>query len=506
MWFYAPVDHVLDVPEPRIASNVNALGEVPDSAWFTNRIGVRDMTPDEIGRGPNRDDGPVPPLRIRALADDRQGLRVEDARGLTYLVELDLPGLPEMTSGADIVVQRLLWAVGYHVPEDSIAFIARDELVIDDESVREVGGEELPFLPADLDGYLEGQPRTPDGRVRALVSKFVPGVPVGPYSDDGKRRDDPNDRVRHEHRRDLRGQFVFFAWLAHTDLNPSNRLDMWVEHPRHPGKGHLEHYLIDFDRSLGTISVTNDVPWDGYSYTFDYGLFVASVFGLGLWSRPWEGVEGPGLPGVGRFESAHFELTTFRPRHWYEPFLHRDERDDFWAAKILMRLRREHLRAAVEAARYSDRRTTDYLVETLVERQRTIGRHVFTRVNPLDGFRVESRTGTRALCGRDLLVHYRLADVAQTTRYAARAFDHGGRPLRGRLGAVPGADGSFCLDRLPRGRTHEGYTIVEIRTHRGKRSLAPVLVHLAVDPETGALRVIGIDRRLGPNRRRRQGS
>jgi hypothetical protein len=28
--------------------NVNTLGEVPDSSWFTNRIGVRDMTIDEV--------------------------------------------------------------------------------------------------------------------------------------------------------------------------------------------------------------------------------------------------------------------------------------------------------------------------------------------------------------------------------------------------------------------------------------------------------------------------
>ena len=42
------------------ALNVNTLGEVPDSSWFTNRIGVRDMTIDEIVRGPNQVDGPAP--------------------------------------------------------------------------------------------------------------------------------------------------------------------------------------------------------------------------------------------------------------------------------------------------------------------------------------------------------------------------------------------------------------------------------------------------------------
>ncbi len=44
-------------PIPR-AVNVNTLGEVPDSSWFTNRIGVRSMSIEELVRGPNRVGGP----------------------------------------------------------------------------------------------------------------------------------------------------------------------------------------------------------------------------------------------------------------------------------------------------------------------------------------------------------------------------------------------------------------------------------------------------------------
>ena len=40
------------------ARGVNTLGEVPDSSWFENRIGVREMSVAQIVRGPNRDDGP----------------------------------------------------------------------------------------------------------------------------------------------------------------------------------------------------------------------------------------------------------------------------------------------------------------------------------------------------------------------------------------------------------------------------------------------------------------
>ncbi len=36
------------------AVNVNTIDEVPDSSWFTNRIGVRAMPLDEVVRGPNQ--------------------------------------------------------------------------------------------------------------------------------------------------------------------------------------------------------------------------------------------------------------------------------------------------------------------------------------------------------------------------------------------------------------------------------------------------------------------
>jgi hypothetical protein len=42
------------------ALNTNTLGEVPDSSWFTNRLGLRDMTIEEVLRGPSTIDGPAP--------------------------------------------------------------------------------------------------------------------------------------------------------------------------------------------------------------------------------------------------------------------------------------------------------------------------------------------------------------------------------------------------------------------------------------------------------------
>ncbi len=44
------------VPIPE-AENVNTLGEVPDSSWFTNRMSQQVMTIEELVRGPNQLDG-----------------------------------------------------------------------------------------------------------------------------------------------------------------------------------------------------------------------------------------------------------------------------------------------------------------------------------------------------------------------------------------------------------------------------------------------------------------
>ena len=35
------------------AKNLNTIDEVPDSSWFTNRVGVRPVTIDELSRGAN---------------------------------------------------------------------------------------------------------------------------------------------------------------------------------------------------------------------------------------------------------------------------------------------------------------------------------------------------------------------------------------------------------------------------------------------------------------------
>src|SRR5262245_51348321 len=47
-------------PANALAGNVNTIDEVPDSSWFTNRIGSRIVTAEELMRGVNSNVAPAP--------------------------------------------------------------------------------------------------------------------------------------------------------------------------------------------------------------------------------------------------------------------------------------------------------------------------------------------------------------------------------------------------------------------------------------------------------------
>ncbi|HET9989716.1 MAG TPA: hypothetical protein VFQ65_14390, partial [Kofleriaceae bacterium] len=53
-----PLVRALELRRAQRAAGVNALDEVPDSTWFTNRIGVADLTADQIRSGPLTVDSP----------------------------------------------------------------------------------------------------------------------------------------------------------------------------------------------------------------------------------------------------------------------------------------------------------------------------------------------------------------------------------------------------------------------------------------------------------------
>jgi len=503
-FFFRRLTNKMEVRADAHAANVNSLDEVPDSTWFTNRIGVRDMTVDEVRRGPNTDDGPdrSGPWEITGtkVGGSSVGLLMKDARGIKYILKFDQKGIPDMETAADVIVQRIFYAAGFNVPEDSIVFFPRDQLVLaPDAKVSDTFGNKRPMTQADLDDAFARVNESEGGQYRGLASKFLSGRPIGGATNLGTREDDPNDRIAHEERRDLRGAYTIFSWVDHTDVKIDNSLDMYVEDPENPDEKFVVHYLVDFGKALGSMGWIERRPGDGFAYNVDFEYSLYSIFTFGLWPRPWEGADGAPLRGVGRIESERFHPAHWRPQYPWDPFDRADRFDKFWGAKIVMRFTPEQIRAAVEEGRYQDPAAADYLTRTLIERQRKIGQYWFNVVTPLDRFELRTVEGEPRLCFEDLTVKYDLeTDAVNTTAYRLEAFDYAGARLDWSTESSPGTADEVWLTAcaaLPDSiaAAQDGYTIIKISTRRPDKKLPPTDVHLARGA-SGKLRIIGLQR------------
>jgi hypothetical protein len=269
---------------PIPAVNVNTLGEVPDSSWFTNRLGTRPLSLDEIVRGPDR----VARLDVTdwvivaGKGEGRQaGFRAVsagDPAGQVYQIEFDPAGNPEMATGAEIIGTAIYHALGYNVVDVYLVEIDAARLTIAPTAAIEVAGVKRAFTQRDLDQILRRAARRADGRYRATAGRFAEGRNVGPFRYHGTRPDDPNDVYPHEHRRELRGNRVFCAWINHDDSRAVNSLDMLVG-PE--GRQYIKHYMFDFGSSLGSGTNDPDHPWAGHEYVVEPPSTCSSGTGSG---------------------------------------------------------------------------------------------------------------------------------------------------------------------------------------------------------------------------------
>ncbi len=464
------------------SGGVTALDEVPDSTWFTNRNAVRAVSPDQIRRGPGPHSPPRDGARWSIVGTKHTGFaigfRARDEAGDEFVLKFDQLAHNEVETGADVVVQRLLFAAGYNVPENEVVYVTRDALTVAPGST--TGEAKRALGEADIDLLLARAAREPDGRYRVLASRFLPGTPVGGIEPHGVRTSDPNDRVPHQDRRDMRGLYSLAAWLNHTDVKPANTLDVWIPDAGDPSRGHVVHYLLDFGKALGAMTRIDRYLEAGYAYHDEKKYKLVKHVAPAL-EPVWEQIGPyPHLRGLGWIESEHFDATRWIPLHRWLPFQEADRFDKFWGARIVMSFTPEQIRAALEAARYSEPKTVEYLQRVLLARQRKLGQQLFRAVAPLDRFQLRGA----ALCFDDLWVRYQLGP-AETT-YGAKLHGNAVWPVTVRAEA----SGSVCLDGLP-----PGDQVVEVQVTRPGQSLPPTLVHIASPTTGGPPSVVALDRR-----------
>jgi hypothetical protein len=396
------------------AWNADPFDGVANSTWFTNRNADRALTPAEIARGPHANDGPDQsgPIEVKDMKSEgvNVGFFIQDASGQRFLVKFDPPEYPEMASGADVLATNLVWSAGYNTPENYVFYFDPTNLTLDEDVELEmvedgavvhyvVGANEPDERELTVDvfrRFIERYPRDSQGRIRTLASKFLPGVPKGPFAWEGTRPDDPNDVIPHESRRELRGYAVVAAWLNQVDTKEGNTLDMFRVHQGSPTGGgdrrygHLVHYMLDNGASLGSGGVHPHRPRHGSENDLDMKAISLRLISLGTYERPWQDMEDAEHPET----IGWFAAEGFRPGDWKSSipnptFDAVSDRDGYWGAKLVMSFTDEQLAGAMEATQWSDPAARAYILKGLRERRDAIGRYWFARVSPLDALRVE---------------------------------------------------------------------------------------------------------------------
>ena len=377
------------------AVNVNTLDEVPDSSWFTNRIGQRAMTVAEIVRGPDsadrlaieewlvtRDKGPAgfqPGFRAVNANDTRPvGERT------LYQLELDTERYPDLATSSEMIGTAIYHAIGYNVVDTYLVNVdPRKVRLAEGATVRDASGRR-PMTTRDVEEIFKLGARSADGTYRMTASRFVEGRPMGNFTHFGTRPDDPNDIYPHEHRRELRGNRVFAAWINHDDSRALNTLDMLVGDK---GKAYLKHYMFDFGAILGSSA---DRRASGFEYMIERNSTLAGLFTLGLWAPSWQFADYPGdlYRNVGLIEADDFDPAEWKPAYPNRAFKNMRADDAFWAARIVAQFSDEALAAIVKKAQFRDPRAAEYILATLIKRRDKVVQTWLNGANPLINFRL----------------------------------------------------------------------------------------------------------------------
>jgi hypothetical protein len=369
------------------AGNVNTIDEVPDSSWFTNRILARQITIEDAVRGPARGAG-VAPGRWTVIAPKQQGFApgftIRDAAGDVWFVSFDARGQPEAATGAIIVATKIFWTLGYWQTDNVLATIHRDQVDIgDDATFRPPSGKERRMRRDDLDDIWARAHRSPDGSYRAVASRRLSGRAIGGFRYYGTRPDDPNDIVRHEHRRELRALKVFGAWTNLVDLKAGNTLDMVVEEG---GRNRVRHYLQDVGSTFGTGANAPREYFEGWEYVHEGDLTWKRLISLGFYIKPWQTIPYDESPAIGRFEGEAFDPLAWKPRVPVAALRHTQPDDAFWAARRVAAFSDAMIAALVNEARYSDPADARRLTTTLIQRRDKIAAAWLVAVTPLVDF------------------------------------------------------------------------------------------------------------------------
>ncbi len=500
---FRPLSEALILKKRGDAQNVNAFDEVPDSSWFTNRIGAHPMTDQEVFDGyckpgktlnsdlpdgswlidHGKDNGANPGFRVKS--DDEK-----------YMLKLDNTDdkQGERATAATAIAARFYHAMGWWAPCDAVVYFRRSLLKLKPGlEIKANVGKPKKFDEKLLDELLSKTSRRGE-LYRATASRWLPGKPLGPFMYDGTKDDDPSDVIPHEHRRDLRGARVIAAWLNHFDSREQNSMATWMEDETDKSRGHVRHWYIDLGDSFGSEWTLEGFSRRfGHAYMLDVPYVTEDFLSFGIPQRPWDrNYREPTAPIFGFFSEKDFDPDHWRGEYPNPAFQNLAEGDAAWATRIVARFSRSQIEAAVKAGDLTEPAYSDFLVRVLVDRQRTLMLRYFKKLSPVTDVEVTPDQ----VCAVDLA---RKTETWPVNSFRYRAAVTRGNEDRGSLVPITvSAEGKLCMavsSRRPDGGAPDNaesrYAVLRISNGVSER---PLEVHMYdLGPKRGLV-IAGIAR------------
>lgn len=501
---FRPFARVWAVDPAGPAPNVNAFDEVPDSAWFTNRLGKRKPTTQQLldgacGATDKLDgEGAAPGSWIIDQGKPNgasPGFRIRVADKYKFLLKTDSPEQPERPTAASAIGAAIYHAVGFNTSCEQIVYFEPKVLSLQPGLVAtDNSGVPRRFDDKALAWVLKQAKRRGE-LLRMQASAWLPGYLLGPFRYEGTRGDDPNDVIPHEDRRELRGARVLAAWIDHFDAREQNTMDTWIAadaNAKDGSPGYVRHYYLDTSDSFGS-----EWDWDeisrrlGNSYLLDWGDIGYDFITFGIPTRPWEKAKRTaGYELFGYFNSEGFEPDDWKNEYPNPAFSRATEHDNAWMARILSKLDRADIEQLVTLGKFSQPEHAAYLTEVLEQRLQRILQRYFSRLSPLAEPRIEGDS----LCVLDLARRRHLA-LDDRFSYQAR-LSHAGS-LKA-LPVEPRPNGEACI-RLPHIAPDGGpadtdpsrYGVLAVDNHFAQ---FPLSIHLYDLGPARGLRVVGLER------------
>ncbi len=445
------------------------MDQVPASAWFTPRLGFKNISPEDLVKGPDEKGPPQAPLTIVKAKDkgNSPGFIVKDSRGLKYLIKFDRLAYPNLESTVDFVCNRVFWGFGYNVPEDFIYYLNPDETKIGEGVDAEKVEKVYTFSHQGA-----------DKRYRTVASLFLKGNILGPINPKGTRRGDINDRIAHENRRVLRALRMFSAYLGNSGLRSDNSLDVYEGEA---GQGHTVHYLLDFGENFGSHGLEKDRHWDGFEHFFSLEDSFWKFLALGIPVQKWEKLKFDTEYQMGSFNIEDYEPGKWKETTPYLPIRYSKPDDDYWAAKILTALTTEHLQALFNAEPHPSQEYVQRVLEILKGRREKTIRYAFERVSPLESEGVKAGK----LPVEDLGAEFGL----QSSEYRVKFLNSKGKRVAPEM-TIPGSK-TFEVPVEQALAAANGYLRVDVTAVRGGKP-APSAAQFHIRQSENGARLAGV--------------